>query len=294
MIRRIKNSLVFRLPLVYKKIIEPFGLSIRKDKTQNQDFNLTILVGKAQLSMLCETLNSIIKNFEDIPSIFIFTDNNLSPEECYKVLNWQQQTSLKVISANECISFHKENHDLVSFAKKNPMGLKLAAILQIAAQGKPVLYCDTDVLWFGDPQLIIKQMLANDQLLLSLSYDFQPAYDQSLVEKGNLSILNNPPYFCAGILLYKLTSKTIEENLARILPLAEKESNHFTEQTIFAYLNKICGGFGLDEQEFQISLKDQYHFLPNKNNPIARHYIGPVRHLFWRDAFFMRIGLLKK
>lgn len=244
--------------------------------------------------MLRETLNSIIKNFRDIPSIFIFTDNNLSPEECYKVLNWQQQTSINIISANDCISFHKENQDLVSFAKMNPMGLKLAAILQTAAQGKPVLYCDTDVLWFGDPKHLINEMLANDQISLSLSYDFQPAYDQALVERGNLSILNSPPYFCAGILLYKLTTKTIEENLARILPLVAKESNHFSEQTIFSYLNKICGGFGMDEQEFQISLKDQYHFFPNKNNPIARHYIGPVRHLFWRDAFFMRIGLLKK
>lgn len=294
MIRRIKNSLVFRLPLVYKKILEQFGLITRKNKTQNHNFNLTILVGKAQLSMLRETLNSIVRNFEEIPAIYIFTDHNLNPETCRKVLSWQQQTLIKIISANECISFHEKDHDLVLFAKKNPMGLKLAAILQIAALGKPLLYCDTDVLWFGDPQNIIKEMLVNDQISLSLSYDFQPAYDNSLIERGNLSILTKPPYFCAGILLYKLTTKTMEENLAKILPLVTKESNHFTEQTIFSYLNKICGGFGMDAHKFQINLKDQYHFLPNKNNPIARHYIGPVRHLFWRDALFMRIGLLKK
>lgn len=50
MIRRIKNSLVFRLPLVYKKIIEQYSLAIRKNKVQDQDFNLTILeIGRAHV-----------------------------------------------------------------------------------------------------------------------------------------------------------------------------------------------------------------------------------------------------
>lgn len=293
MFKRAQDSLAFRIPYVYKKLLSLYKPG-KQNAVINPRLNLVMLCGLNQLSLLQEALVSIKKNFELLPSIYVFLDKDLSYNICKQNLSWLSIPNLTIIESSHCIGYHrKSGNELIAlFAEQNPMGLKLAAILQIADLNHPVLYSDTDVLWFKDPSKTLAVLESDKQVSFALSEDFQPAYDQKLIEKANLSILMTAPFYCAGILFVKealsFESKRI---LGELLQIAILQSNHFTEQTIFAYLNKVSNNGGFDKHEFSIILDDQFKLMPTKREKlVARHYIGPVRHQFWRDAFFMRLN----
>jgi hypothetical protein len=287
---RLINSLAFRIPSFYQfwltKIKRP---KIKKEITPIDSYHLIFLCGNAHLDLLEQALYSVLKNFKSIPKIFVFLDIGLTVENCNQRLKWVPSSLLTIKSHTECISYHQENGNLAlsKFAINNPMGLKLAAILQIADLKKPFLYSDTDVLWFKDPTPILNQIIANAMSNIHLSQDFQKAYDENLINEGQLDELNTAPYYCAGILFAKAIEKEDKDFIQFLLPIAISKSNHFTEQSIFAALQKKKGKSELTKAQFCIEVKDRFDFIPKKNDlVIARHYIGPVRHLFWRDSFF--------
>ncbi len=255
------------------------------------DLNMVLLCGSKNIAFLQEVLKSIYTNFSRTPNIFVITDNSTNVRFCKEKIKWFPKDRLTLITANDCLDYHKAKgrNSLFNFASRNPMGLKLAAILQIAEIGKPLLYSDTDVLWLQDPFELIQQLINSVGANINLSFDFQPAYDEQLVSMARLeSLLNKAPYYCAGIMLIKNFSSENIQLIERLLPFLEKQSNHFSEQTIFATLQKSVGPSRLEQEKFSIILDDQFDLRPlNRPKLIARHYIGPVRHLFWRDAFFM-------
>jgi hypothetical protein len=291
-ISKIKNSLAFRLPFFYRLILTWFKFKPgQKPHSSVGDYSVVIICGPNQLDMLQVCLKSIYKRFTKLPHVFLFTDLHLNIDECKKAVNWFPGDNITVIGGGVCIDYHRQNQKtaLVSFAEKNPMGLKLAAILQVLDSGKPVLYCDTDVIWYKDPYAIVKQHIELNGFELAMSEDFQPAYDTHLVEKAGLQTLNELPYFCAGILLVKTLTAQNGSILEKLLAIAVQQSNHFSEQTIFAFLNRKSNNIALDKNKFLLKTEDQFDI---KTKPlqevIARHYIGPVRHLFWRDALWLK------
>jgi hypothetical protein len=291
MVTKLKKSLAFRMPVLYKKILGLTGNSPRlKQNKGTESYHLVMLCGIMQLDLLNETLFSIRKNFDAVPAIYLFTDKELNPDVCRKAIKWTNQDNITIISITECLTYHQKSPSLCRFIDSNPMGLKLAAILQVGEKGKPVLYSDTDVLWFRDPFPELDALIQDKNIRLSLSLDFQPAYDQNLITKGKLEILNQEPFYCAGILLFKNANPLHQTKLDEMIELASHQSNHFTEQTIFSYLCKLEGNVGLNADQFFLSTEDQFSIMPKKREIIARHYIGPNRHLFWRDAFFSRLG----
>jgi hypothetical protein len=289
---RLINSLAFRIPSFYQfwltKIKKP---KIKKEITPIDSYHLIFLCGNAHLDLLEQALYSVLKNFKSIPKIFVFLDIGLTVENCNQRLKWVPSSLLTIKSHTECISYHQENGNLAlsKFAINNPMGLKLAAILQIADLKKPFLYSDTDVLWYKDPAPIFNQIISNSDSNIHLSQDFQQAYDEHLIIKANLSGLLKAPYYCAGILFAKMITEQDLVFIQSLVRIAISKSNHFTEQTIFAALQKRKGISQLTANNFCIQVDDRFDFKPKKNDlVIARHYIGPVRHLFWRDSFFLR------
>lgn len=287
-----KNSLAFRLPFIYKLVLKYFASAPgKKAITFTDEYDLVILCGAKQADMLKECLKSIYKRFEKIPHVFVFTDLDVDIDECRRAVKWFPASNLNIIRGSDCLNYHLKHkkESLIAFAKNNPMGLKMGAILQMLNAGKPIIYCDTDVIWYNDPLPIIREYLKDKGFELAMSEDFQPAYDQNLIEKGKLDTLNKSPYFCAGILLIKKLSDKNEETLQSLLQIVKEQSSHFSEQTIFAYLNRQGKNSALDKTKFIIKTDDQYNLraLPMPG-VIARHYIGPVRHLFWRDALWLK------
>jgi len=292
MTNRITNSLAFKIPTLYRLILKYFSSSpAKKEITFTDEYDLVILCGATQVDMLKECLKSIYKRFEKIPHVFVFTDLDVDMDECRKAVKWFPASNINIIRGSDCLNYHLKHkkESLIAFAKNNPMGLKMAAILQMLNAGKPIIYCDTDVLWYQDPLPVIKPYLDNPEVEIVMSEDFHPSYDQSLIEKAELKSLYNQPYFCAGILLVKRLSEKTRQSLDSLLKDVEHQSNHYSEQTIFAYLNKEGNNLALNKNEFLLLTEDQYD-LKQKPLPglIARHYIGPVRHLFWRDALWLK------
>jgi len=291
-INKIKNSLAFRLPFFYRLILTWFKFKpAQKKHDSTSEYSLVIICGPNALNMLQVCLKSIYKRFAKLPPIFLFTDLQLNPDVCKKAVSWFPVDNIAVTAGADCIDYHRKNKKtaLASFAEKNPMGLKLAAILQVLDSGKPVLYCDTDVIWYNDPYPVVKQYIERDDFELAMSEDFQPAYDTNLIEKAGLQTLNQLPYFCAGILLVKKLTAQSMGVLERLLTITAQQSNHFSEQTIFAFLNRENQNIMLDANQFQLKTEDQHEMKPKPlPDVIARHYIGPVRHLFWRDALWLK------
>jgi len=249
------------------------------------------MCGSKQLDMLQICLDSIYRYFSELPNILLFTDLDSDASQFKKALNRFPANNIQIISGHDCISYHrdKKKYLLSSFAEKNPMGLKLAAILQAVENNKPVLYCDTDVLWYDDPCSIVNNYIIQSGFDLAMSEDFQPAYDENLVNKAGLDKLYDTPYFCAGIMLIKNLSERNTETLEYLVSKVTEQSNHFSEQTIFAFLNRESNNITLDKDKFMIKTDDQYGLYPKAlPGVIARHYIGPVRHLFWRDALWLK------
>lgn len=290
LINKIKNSLAFRLPIIYKLIISFFYVSaIRRKSIITNEYTLVMMCGIGQLPMLKVCLRSIYKQFSNLPHIILFTDLSSDTDQFKKALNLFPAGSISIVSGYDCINHHRRNkkNQLVLFAEKNPMGLKLAAILQTLESKKSVLYCDTDVIWYGDPYAIIHQHITNPNFDMAMSEDFQAAYDKHLIDNANLAKLYDKPYFCAGILLIKELSVNNQETLNRLLETVSEKSDHFSEQTIFAFLNRESNNILLDKNKFVIRTDDQFQIKPKRVPGIlARHYTGPVRHIFWRDAFF--------
>ena len=288
---KIKNSLVYRLPILYKFLITVY-FKIKKtppEVLKTDLYNLVIFTGAAHTDMLNVCLNSIYKKFNKLPHIYIITDLSLSEANCIKSISWFPKNHLTVISGKSCIDKLEKSTDqnLKQFALTNPLGLKLLAILHVLNFKKPLLYTDTDVIWYQDPFNEIVNFLSDPDFLMALSEDIQPAYDPRLIEDQNLKELSDKPYYCTGILLTKELNEG-NLNLIRNLALGTIiNSGHFTEQTILAFLNKQCGNRSLDKNKFILDLSDKQKFYPAKRSAlIARHYVGEVRHLFWRDALF--------
>ena len=291
MLGRIRNSFAYRIPVVYKHLLQ-VKFRIKKQLKFYQEseiYNLLIFSGVAQLEMLNVCLNSIYRNFDKRPHIYIVTDEILTEKRCQKHTKWFPAKNLTIIPGSDCIKHHqkKGNCRLAEFAQKNTMGLKMAAILYVMDLGRPVLYCDTDVIWYKDPLSNLEGLLKDSNFSLALSVDFQSSYDNSLVKLKNLFELKNSPFFCAGIIFLKKFSELHNQLLNDLIPLQSHTPNHFTEQTIFASINKRSGDISLDPKKYIIKLSDKLDFIPkNSNGCLARHYVGEVRHLFWRDAIF--------
>ncbi|QHS54811.1 glycosyltransferase family 77 protein [Mucilaginibacter sp. 14171R-50] len=295
MFHRIKNSIAFRFPVWILKPLLSVFTTVKTTSKPAANFNYVILCGRDSYPFLKQVLSSIQKVFSELPSIYLITDFGTTNQTIKNIRKTYPGDRLTVITAEQCVQYHLKqgNKLLAAYATKSPMGLKLAGIMQIVDLGRPVLYTDTDVLWHNDPLADIRYLTDGD-IDLHMSYDKSPAYDRLLIKNQNLAVLTEEPYYCAGIMFIKQITAQHKEMINRLLPSVIANSTHFSEQTIFAYLQKVTGTSGLMPHKYLLTYTDQFEIIPTfLPDVIARHYVGPVRHLFWRDAFARKIGFLK-
>ncbi|MFD0792758.1 hypothetical protein ACFQZX_03975 [Mucilaginibacter litoreus] len=288
MFKRLHNSFAFRFPVLFYKNWLTFKSSSGLNDKPLASFNYAVLCGKKHFSFLKQELLSVQKRFRKLPFMYVYLDFGFPEKLISDIQLLYPKSKLKIIFAADCIKFHQErgNKQLVEFASKNPMGLKLAAILQTVDLKVPVVYADTDVLWLNDPIDDIEGLL-NSSYNIHMQYDYQPGYDFNLIEKAQLLSLYHEPYYCAGLMLINRLNKEQLDTVNNMLPILVEKSGHLSEQTIFAYLQKNIGASGLTPDKYILKYDDQFEIrFRAKKEWIARHYIGPVRHLFWRDAFY--------
>jgi hypothetical protein len=286
----LKKMVAFRARTVYRIALSVLPKPHTPPKPE-QDLTFISMCGEKYLGLLQECLLSLYEAWPILPKLHIVSDGTVTVSNLQKKLDWWPGT--KTFSLwEESATYHNERgrKSIVEFAQNHIMGKKLAVILKAGEQG-PTLWCDSDILWFKDFPSIPNHDDVNTLAFLKISEDYQPSYDPRLIEYG-LKHLDFPPYRNAG-LIYIQGELLNHCNLQPLIDLAAEKPCHVSEQTIFAEANyQLNSGIWLRDEIACFSDDREVSFPQYEDkNWVARHYIGPVRHLFWRDAFLLRLGL---
>jgi len=287
MLQKIKNSFAFRSGPWAHSLLNALPAP-RYIEAPDAGFNLITVTGKAFLDMLRECLVSVMYAWPNRPGLVITTDGSCTPDEVYAALKWWKGP-LKVIPWQESRDWALAQglHNLVSYCEKRPLGKKLCFTLHQASLGVPLMWCDADVLWFRPFQ----PNLPTDTFQVSTTIDFQPCYDTALY-KLMPDLEQRLPWVNTGIMFW---SGNLLDNphVQALLPGIPEDGNHFTEQTWIALLMHTAGFPFFDKSLYVCFTEDQraLHISYQNQKWLCRHYVGPVRNVFWRDALALRLGI---
>lgn len=286
---RIRNSLAYRSSALYRGALE---LLPSPRAAAKPDLPLTFLTfgGAAHRLMLRECIASLYSAWPQLPRVRVVSDGSLDLARTARDLGWWPG-SLEAVDWRDlagCLS-GPEFDSLLRFAERDAMGRKLAAIVASTLEA-PTLYCDVDILWFRLPETL-RSLLAAPGTKLLMSPDCRPMYDPTLVP-GRLPHLDSPPYYCAG-LLFAEGDFLAACDVADLLAHAAEQGIGVTEQTILAEADRQLGGETWPAEEIALREEDRFSLGPSFRGRqwAARHYVGAVRHIFWRDALALRAGI---
>jgi len=253
---------------------------------------LLLFSDENHLDLLLENLWTVAHTWKELPRLCIVGDLRAREATFREALYWWPRPWDFIPYKQIETTFLSENRDwLVKFGRHHIFGRKLAAILY-SARKAPTLYSDSDVLWLADPRFL--NAIDPKEPLLLVSTDSYASYCDAMIDPSSQDLMR-PPYTCAG-LLYLFQWPWPEAALKEWVNRALSVPPHaFAEQTIFGFLARRYGGY-IPDGEIAAFFDDWFFFLPGCYHPTwsARHYFGPVRHHFYRDAFLMRWGILRR
>ena len=285
---RLLDSLAYRSGALCRRLLERLPAPETEAKPEIPVTFLTF-GGAGHRLMLRECLASLERSWPRLPRVRVVSDGSLDPEAMMRELAWWKGPLEVVVWRDLAARLEAPRFAaLRSFAERDAMGRKMLAIVASALEG-PTLYCDVDILWLRPPATL-EAFLAAPGTKLVLSPDPYAAYDAALVP-GLLPHLGQPPYYCAG-LLYAEGDFLAACEVDDLLRHAAERGIGVTEQTILAEAGHQLGARSWPADEIALWDGDRLSLLPSfRGRPwAARHYVGAVRHLFWRDALALRAG----
>ena len=255
-------------------------------------YTLLMFSDDRHLEMLTESLWSLASTWKALPNLCIVGDQGSTERVFRKTLSWWPQAWTYIAYEQIEKEFINDSQDLlVQFGRHHIFGRKFAAILY-SARTVPTFYTDSDVLWYNQPRFIEAINLQESRLLLSI--DPHPGYYEPMIDQSAQDLMQ-PPYACAGLLFisgWPWPEVELEKWVERAINLPP---HSFAEQTIFAWLARRYGGY-IPDSEIGAFWDDWYFILPCTFEPkwSTRHYFGPVRHHFHRDALLLRWGIFRR
>jgi hypothetical protein len=288
-LQRIRNSAAYRSSALYRRALELLP-SPRGMEKPPLPFTFLTFGGASHRLMLRECIVSLHRAWPSLPALRVVSDGSLDRARTARdlrwwrgpreVLDWRDLTAHLTSPAFDA---------LVRFAERDAMGRKMAAVVASALEA-PTLYCDVDVLWFRFPATL-ETLLAEEGPKLILSPDCRPMYDPALVP-AKLPHLACPPFYCAG-LLFAQGDFLAACDVGELLAYAAEHGIGVTEQTILAEASRQLGGGTWPAEEIFLWEEDRFSLGPSFRGRswAARHYVGAVRHIFWRDSLALRAGL---
>lgn len=260
--------------------LERFDRSQIQAKPQSQKL-LTTIIGEGSLQELELSLLSLYLSSASLPAILVHTDLRSSPERIEKALAWWPGR-LTVRAPTQVLEDAKGiDASLPPFAQAHRHGLKFCACIT-AANESPVIYTDSDVLWFADWTRLADS--ADDSPLLRLSQDTIRNYSPQLQDFWR-PYTKCPP-LNSGVMRLggKITSVC---DLTEAIQAATRDPDEFfAEQTLFAIACHRAGTPNWPMKSVHISRRG-YWFAQGFRHPattIIRHYPGRIRALFWIDG----------
>jgi hypothetical protein len=283
---RAAHSLAYRSAWAYRRLAR--ALPVRRPG-RKPEMPLTYLTfgGAVHAEMLRESLASLCRAWPALPRLRVVSDGSLTRTAAEELLEWWP-APWSFLSWEDFLP-RLTDSNLAAFARREPMGRKLAAVVGSALDG-PTLYSDVDVLWFRFPASV-DRLMSSAGPTLAMSPDMQPMYDKALVP-SLLPHLANQPFYCAG-LLYAAGDFLHTRRTTGLLAYAAEHGTGVTEQTILAAVNHDLGAVSWPPDEVALLEDDRFSHAPSFINTrwAARHYVGQVRHIFWRDALALRLGI---
>jgi hypothetical protein len=286
---KLQRSAAYRSSLLYRGILALFpppSFSVKPLAA----IPLLTMTGRRHLPMLEQCLYALARSASRVPPLTVVSDGTIAAKSIARRLAWWPMP-LTVASPETYLEWHTKRGrtSLVQLTQRDPFGLKLAAILAHAEQ-EAVVWCDTDILFFSDYQQVLPPIDRSGRFMLAAE-DWLYAYDRTLTDSSLKHLLSLKPVNSGFLLAQGEFYDSC--GLERLIKSALTSGNIYTEQTIIAEITHQAGHvqWGLDA--IRIFDTDKFTLAPTFSHRgwTARHYVTPIRHLFWRDALALRCGV---
>jgi hypothetical protein len=161
------------------------------------------------------------------------------------------------------------------YARREPMGRKLALELSLPVGGRPALYADADVLFLPgarDLGRILREHTAHAAFLV----DEEPYLDRRLAGRDAREPVNGGFFVLGAPLRW-------DAALERLAALDGSPYDFHTEQTVLHLAMHASGARPLDRRSFVVATDDMWRLRDAHTHPavVLRHYTTPVRHKLW-------------
>jgi hypothetical protein len=291
MLQRVKHSLAFRSGSAYRMLLSALPISEGKawPKKPPSELPFVTTCGRRHLGMLRETLHSVALFCSCYPRLRIYSDGSITSGVILDALRWWPgELQIPEVAAHEEWASVNGHFALLNYAKINGFGRKL---LVVAGEAEKGVFCwfDTDILFYSDINALANKASTMSGSILA-SEDWLYGYDQKLISDSLAWMTEHRPVN-TGFMRINNSFYT-RYQLDELVAVATDTCNGFTEQTILAKVVNLSGGICWDLKDIPIFNHDVTSLSPtfHKEKLKCRHYITPIRHLFWRDAFALRVG----
>jgi hypothetical protein len=284
----LQASLAFRLPSVVYRRLLALAPHPRLPEKADCGWPLLSMAGRGHLTMLQEMLRSLGRAWSRLPALVLVTDGSIEPGELGRELAWwPKPVTVRTPADYRSAAEAAGRPEIAEFSRRHVLGIKFAAMMHEAARG-PVFWCDTDILFFQDLLDRSREMDTHSKPIYAAE-DWLRGYDETLAGKVGRE-LERPPWVNSG-LVWMTGDIYADAGLAPHLRDALGHCNHFTEQTLIALATVRRGSVLWSRQMILLGDDDQFELRMRRIDPsfIARHYLTPHRHLFWRDALALRL-----
>jgi hypothetical protein len=157
------------------------------------------------------------------------------------------------------------------------MGKQLGLIMSLPRDDEPVLYADSDILFFPGASDLVERAAEREAPAFYLPDCHEGSADARVFRQPNES---RNPVNSGLLLLFRKLDWSL--GIERLLEL-EGEPNFFTNQTLVHLVMHANGARPLDPSKYVLQLDDQTIY-PDRYAGLEialRHYVNPVRHKFW-------------
>lgn len=276
------------------RIVTRMPVRLSKPRHEAMPLNLLMMMGAGQVDQAVCSLASIAMTWNMLPALTVVSDGTLDFGLLKRALHWWPHP-IECISRDAVLQYHAHmgREDIVRFANAHIFGLKLAVILH-SSVSRPTLYCDTDFLWQKGPPSLPSRCQGAASMRMALDCEF--SYDPDLLNAGKCGILMEGRFLNAGLIYIDGDPITGNAVLAELVAMASRAPMKHSEQTIFAIASELGNQPAWSREEVLLTIEDSHRpILPDyrRQTWCGRHYVSPVRHLFWRDALLMRLGMAR-
>lgn len=272
---------------IFKFLFRLFTPRKLSGEREVSDLNLLLFSGAKGLRSLKAVLLTIYRTWEKIPHVSIVTDG--TPNEYFQqaMAFWPYPYTIRSWKDLAAIHKAKGRDNLVAFAELNVYARKVIAVLA-EAETRPTLYCDTDVVWFGEPRL--PAPASRESFVFRMSSDNMHCYHMPIIRYFQRQDMLEKRPLNSGVMYMSGSLFDHWPEFDEVMAFCKLFDDPFPEQTSFALIaDRLGDRWSLDE--IILTIKDlRWPLIPRyffSNGHFARHHVMTKKSWFWRDALYI-------